>query len=774
MNEAGAPAGRVVGFKRHLRVEVIKGEAVYLFSERGVTALKGSDAETLAPLLDNTRDLPTLLRDVPTGVAPEQVGRFIARLDEAGLLTLGPPPESGADERAMAYWEAAGTDATAAVASTAGKRVQVIATGNADPGAALTALREAGLTVQLGPQQPGHADGRDSFVLATDHPADLSVVLCDDYLSPGLADIDAAHRAACRPWLLAKLVGAQIWLGPVFDAPDLGCWHCLAARLWAHRDAEAHVQAVLGRVGPAVRPVASLPALDTLATRMMALEVTKWLAGYRYPGQRGVWTFDSLDLTGRHHEFRRRPQCAMCGDPTHMRAQARRPVVLESRPKCPDNAGGHRSLPPQRVYDRYKHLISPVTGVIKEITQHERGPAFFNSFRAGQNVAVSRNLFRPHAAPRSENGGKGVTPLHGKVSAMCEALERHSGFFHGDEERVRGSYKSLRDQAVHPSTCQLFDERQYPGRSAWNATHSPFQHVPDPFDDNAVIDWTPVWSLTRERHRLLPTAMLYYGVPPQTGSALFADSNGNAAGSSLEDAVLQGMLELVERDAVAMWWYNRVTRPRVDLEAFGDPWIHELENVYASLKREVWVLDVTADSRLPTMVALSRRTDGGCEDIMFGFGAHLDPRVALRRALTEMNQLMPVVVDAGPDGRYGWTAREPVEWWQTATIANQPYLRPDRTIRPRVPSDYGGEYSADLLDDVLVVRRHLEALGLEVLVLDQTRPDIGLPVVKVIVPGMRSFWARFGPGRLFDVPVRLGWLPRPIEYSELNPIPLFV
>ena len=47
---------------------------------------------------------------------------------------------------------------------------------------------------------------------------------------------------------------------------------------------------------------------------------------------------------------------------------------------------------------------------------------------------------------------------------------------------------------------------------------------------------------------------------------------------------------------------------------------------------------------------------------------------------------------------------------------------------------------------------------LEVLVLDQTRADVGIPVVKVIVPGMRHFWARFGPGRLYDVPAAMGWL----------------
>jgi len=63
---------------------------------------------------------------------------------------------------------------------------------------------------------------------------------------------------------------------------------------------------------------------------------------------------------------------------------------------------------------------------------------------------------------------------------------------------------------------------------------------------------------------------------------------------------------------------------------------------------------------------------------------------------------------------------------------------------------------------------------MEVLVLDQTRPDVGLPVVKVIVPGMRHFWARLGPGRLYDVPVQLGRLCRPTPYEELNPIPMFL
>ncbi|MGH3994129.1 MAG: YcaO-like family protein, partial [Pseudonocardiaceae bacterium] len=367
------------------------------------------------------------------------------------------------------------------------------------------------------------------------------------------------------------------------------------------------------------------------------------------------------------------------------------------------------------------------------------------------------------SAMRVENGGKGVTPLHAEVSALCEALERHSGCFHGDEERIRGSLHSLGERAIHPNRCQLYDERQYSGRTAWNAAHSPFQYVCAPFDPDAVMDWTPVWSFTQGRHRLLPTNQLYFGAPVQPGP-LFAraDSNGNAAGSSLEDAVLQGLLEVIERDAVALWWYNRTAAPGVDLDAFGDPWIDELRGVYAELGREVWVLDVTSDLDVPAMVALSRWADRPGEGIMFGFGAHPDPAVALRRALTELNQLMPAVVTVGPDDEYDCDDDpDAARWLRHATVANQPYLAPDRGVRPRRPADYGYLPRADLVEDVNAIRTRLESLGLELLVLDQTRPDIGLPVVKVIVPGMRHFWARFAPGRLYDVPVRLGRLAEP-------------
>ncbi|MEC3975185.1 TOMM precursor leader peptide-binding protein [Amycolatopsis sp. H20-H5] len=745
-------SARFLDFKRHLRAEINDGDGAYLFSERGVIAMRGAQIAALAALLDGTHDLAGVLRARPAGMSEEQIAGLLAQLVEADLVTLRTAEDAGADERELAYWDACGVDTVAARERTS--RVQVVAVGEGTETAQVErALRDAGLEI------------------GDDDSADLTVVLCDDYLDLRLGEIDAAHRASRTPWLLAKPTGSQVWLGPILRPGDSACWHCLSNRLWGHRHPEACVQATLGRVGPASAPVSAIPALTSAAANLIALEVTKWLAGYRYPGQSCVWVLDSLDLQGKLHELRRRPQCPDCGDPSLVAARTREPVVLLEARKTSCGGGGHRTLTPSQVLERYRHLISPVTGIVGEVTRDPRSPAFVNVYRSGVNIARSvTGMAELRASLRGENGGKGATPLDAEVGALCEAVERYSGDYQGDELRVRGSLRGLGADAVHPNECMLYAGQQYRDRRAWNAAHAAFQHVCEPFDEDAELDWTPMWSLTSQRQRLLPTGLLYYGVPGDQARGLRADSNGTAAGSSLEDAILQGLLELVERDAVALWWYNRTPVPGVDLRSFGDHWLEETIGQYAELGRELWALDVTSDLGVPVMVAVSRSVTGERERIMFGFGAHLDPRLALRRAVSELNQMLPVVLD----DHCSLDDPDAVRWLEGATVASQPYVLPVGGVPARTPADFRFTHRADVSDDVRALVSALAERGMETLVLDQTRPDVALPVVKVLVPGLRSFWARFAPGRLFDVPVRLGRLDRPTGYEGLNPFPLFL
>jgi ribosomal protein S12 methylthiotransferase accessory factor len=80
-----------------------------------------------------------------------------------------------------------------------------------------------------------------------------------------------------------------------------------------------------------------------------------------------------------------------------------------------------------------------------------------------------------------------------------------------------------------------------------------------------------------------------------------------------------GFFELIERDAVAMWWYNGLSVPAVDLASFDDPYIGRTQDFCRRNGRELWVLDVTNDFEIPAFAAVSRRIDQPVEEITLGF-----------------------------------------------------------------------------------------------------------------------------------------------------------
>ncbi|MFB9248095.1 TOMM precursor leader peptide-binding protein [Sphaerisporangium melleum] len=749
-------------FRRHFRVEVIEREGVYLISERDTHVLTGRSIEAVASLLDGKHTVEDILVAVEPDIAPENVYYVLHTLRQRDLLV---DVTEDLERRSAAYWEMAGRNGQEAAGAVRGGRAELLTAGDV-PGEELRRLLAAeGVTVT------GPAEGADAGT--------LTVVLTDDYLRGELAEINRRHLADGRPWLLARTAGPVLWLGPVFQPgqDDAGCWRCLTQRLEGHRQSLTYLENRLRGTRPLVLPHADLALTRDAGARLVAAEAVKWLAGVRTGQQRDVVTIDTLNLGATRHPVRRRPQCPDCGDAGLMAARAAAPVELTSRPKTFTADGGHRSRHPEDTAERYAHLVSPVTGVVRELTRLDTGVPFVKTYVAGHNFARQvRDLGSLRKGLRSQSAGKGMTDLQAKVSAMCEAMERYSGIFQGDEAKRRATYRELGADAVHPNACSLYSEEQYRTRREVTATSS-YSFVNDPLDPDAAIEWTPVWSMTERRHKYVPTGYLYYYYnDPQVTGALYtwSDSNGNAAGSSMEDAVLQGFMELAERDAVAVWWYNRVRRPAFDLGAFADPWMDEFQEVYAGLGRDLHVLDLTNDLGVPVAAAVSRRTSGPTEDILMAFGAHFDPRIAVQRALAEMNQFIPAVIDVDPNGhtRYRFPDSDQINWWSTARVADHPYLLP---AGPPVPAGaYDRPATTDLRDDVEAARTLVEEHGMEMLVLDQTRPDIGLPVVKVIVPGMRHFWRRLAPGRLYDVPVRLGWLAEPTPEERMNPITMFL
>jgi ribosomal protein S12 methylthiotransferase accessory factor len=163
---------------------------------------------------------------------------------------------------------------------------------------------------------------------------------------------------------------------------------------------------------------------------------------------------------------------------------------------------------------------------------------------ASHNFAINdSSLHLLKSSSQMQSCGKGATDAQAQAGALLEALERYSGVFAGDEVRITASFRSLNGDAIHPGSCLLFSDRQSEQQDAWNKLVSTFSLVPLPFDDNAELEWSPVWSLMDRRFKYLPTAYLYYGYRQEPAAGMcWADSNGNAAGSSLEEAICHGIL----------------------------------------------------------------------------------------------------------------------------------------------------------------------------------------------------------------------------------------
>jgi oxazoline/thiazoline synthase len=494
-------------------------------------------------------------------------------------------------------------------------------------------------------------------------------------------------------------------------------------------------------------PIAALPSTAAAALQIAATQVARFIAGGTGTLKGRMWSLDYRTLEARVHVLTRRPQCPECGNP---KAAAPVRVVLGTNEPP--------AVAPDAVARALEAHVSPITGIVP-ILQKSGECAGVHVYQARYNSALPltsepvRVIREPGYAV-----GKGFTDGQARASCLAEAVERYSTVFQGCEPRIRARYCDIREQAVHPENLLLFSSQQYRNRDHWNRTHAANHWVPWPFDESAVIDWTPCWSLTRGEFRYMPVAWCYLDyLLTDTEMFCAADTNGCAAGSSLGEAVLRASLELVERDAVAIWWYNRLRRPSVLIEELDDPWLALVEAQLRASGRSLHVLDITTDLAIPAFVAVSAEADGAA--VLFGAGAHLDPRVAAKRAIAELCQVLSGLNGETPPPNIA-------HWLQTATLENQPYLAPleGESCSARAFRTPAGE------TPWVICRRQ----GMETLVVDLTRPDTGLVVVRVSVPGLRHHWSRFAPGRLYEVPVKMGWLEAPTEESQLNPIPFFL
>jgi thiazole/oxazole-forming peptide maturase SagD family component len=384
-------------------------------------------------------------------------------------------------------------------------------------------------------------------------------------------------------------------------------------------------------------------------------------------------------------------------------------------------------------------------------------------------VAAARvPAVRPRDTTPRYASGWGETPAEALQKCRMEMAERISAQFAGDEQIERAVHGALGAAAVRPPEIMLFSEQQYELHDALRGRSGQSEDHPGRWRQEIPIGWVRATAALASDEAWLPAGLCFLGYTEERPAGLVpADTNGIATGASIEDAAVRAFMELVERDAVAIWWYNRLVRKQLDPIAFHDPLLTAFADWSDARERPLRLINLTHDLGVPVVGAITHDLNG--RFIALGFGSAASAKEAARHAVGELAQfecnIALIEQRIGGRGEAGVApeARALLQWWKDGTLANCPHLEVHPIEEP--PDDQ------DAID-LGAAHAMCRSLGLRFYALDMTR-SMGAPaVVRVFVPGLRPMWQRFAPGRLYDVPVQLGWLARRLRSSELNPTPL--
>jgi ribosomal protein S12 methylthiotransferase accessory factor len=727
----------VLRFAPNFTAYVLPPGVVCLYSENRKFFLHGELYCAVATAIgQNGKSAPEIVRRLSKNFPTDKIEEAIRRLLERRYVVAG---TSNAFDGAVAgYWASLGLPLDVAEQNLRDCPVRVEAIDVKGAKELAGALSKLG--VQIAKRSPK-----------------LTITLVNDYLDRRLAEMNQERVKDKTPWLLVQPSGVFPLVGPVFKPGESACWNCLFDRMIRNREIKGFLDR--GQVKPiAVSPLVN-DSVGQSAIHFAAVEIAKAIAsGFRTDLRDHI---ASLDLTGSvvaRHFVARRPQCHTCGSKklkSPRRAAA--PIEIAAGSKLIMTSGGYRTVTSRATVARFRRHVSPLTGVVSRLERIEVDLPMNTNFFAHHNFsAPAQSVDQLRSGLSGGSFGKGSTAEQGEASALMESIERYSGIFQGDEIRTARRFTDFDPgDAIHPNDVQLFSEAQFQNR----LTESPDDShpVPEPLDPSTRTEWSPVWSLRDKRFKHLPTGLLYFFY-----GGFHTDSNGCAAGNTREEAIVQGFLELVERDAYAIWWYNRLQRAELDLSQFDDSYVRDLQTQFANAGRRLWVLDVTSDLGIPTYVSVMHWMQNGHENIEFGSGAHFDRRIALLRSLTELTQFMSIGMMGGGSGE-----KPSLDGINPLRLEDHPFLLPGEN--PILPPAPGLEVHDNTRDQVNACVEIATRAGYDFLVLDQTRPDVEVPVVRVLVPGLRHFYRRFAPGRLYDVPVKLGLLDRPRPESELTP-----
>jgi ribosomal protein S12 methylthiotransferase accessory factor len=370
--------------------------------------------------------------------------------------------------------------------------------------------------------------------------------------------------------------------------------------------------------------------------------------------------------------------------------------------------GTHRAINPSQTISKVENKLKKA-GVtrVTEITHLDRvGIPVYSAIRpSAQDGAVSIYA------------GKGATTEQAKASAMMEAFERYSAEKQDIDQNkiIKGTFNEM-ENALKPSSLIL------PRRLQKNP-------------DETRLEWIESINIKTEEKILIPANAVYHPYQTNEESHIFkSNTNGLASGNIIEEAVFHGMTEVIERDA---WSLFETYKKRVEINASksDNSIITDILKRFHDVGIDIKLIDLTADISVHTVAAVA--DDTVLKDpalLTMGVGTHLDPEIAVIRALTEVAQSRATQIHGTREDTVRATFMRKAGYERMKRINRHWFGETDQSINIKSMKN---RCSSSFKKDIEITIKQLQKCGIEdVLFVDLTRKEVEIPVARIIIPGL--------------------------------------
>ena len=304
--------------------------------------------------------------------------------------------------------------------------------------------------------------------------------------------------------------------------------------------------------------------------------------------------------------------------------------------------------------------------------------------------------------------GKGATPSQAEASAVMELAERYSffSFCNNPKNFFVEKLSNIKEKAI---SFEMIARSVHDSSQDLGVTQKIFEELP--------LKWTPAYNMTREEEVLIPFNWFF----------AINEFNGPSAGNCVEEAISQGICEIVERHVSSIVSQNRVQVPSINTNLANDNMVVEMLGKYKNAGIKLFISDFTLDMGIPSVgvMAFDPMTFPKKSEIVWTAGTTPDPEKALSRALTEVAQLAG---DFNSHSNYVASGLPKIRMIEDAPFITRPISEVNITDLPDLSND-------NIKIEVMNCISALEKRGLDVIVVNTMNPLLEIPAFYTIMPG---------------------------------------